>query len=228
MILLLTKPLKSISYITGGKKMEVKSVCYDVNGTIIDDTAHFLNAINRIFGVFDLNRLPIEELKQRFGQPWTRIYREEGITGSMASEKELYILYNRFYSEGLHKLQPFEGLKNCLKFLARQGLPLFIVSTQQNTITLPFLRFHNLAHFFLTIEGGVSDKAEALVKIASEQKLDIAKMAYIGDQEQDMLHAINAGCIPIGFGSGLHDKKRLLAAGAKTIIMTHREFIDIF
>ena len=72
------------------KSKKIKLFCFDVNGTLLDDTAPFLNAINGIFEKFGMPPLSLQIVKERFGQPWTKIYREDGISKKMASEEKLY------------------------------------------------------------------------------------------------------------------------------------------
>lgn len=188
--------------------MKVKLIAFDVNGTLFDDTQIFWEAINGIFPKYGKERLPLKTLQEKFGQPWTSIYREFGITEAMASDNELYRIYNQLY-ESQSSPTPASGLKETLDWLESMGISLAIVSTQQNTITVPLLEKYGLVQKFLEISGSASDKAVALQNIMAAFDLLPEQVAYVGDQEGDVKHAKKAGCVSIAFCSGLHDQKRL-------------------
>ena len=125
---------------------------FDVNGTLFDDTALFIKAINGIFPRFGQPKLPEDILRQRFGQPWTKIYRDVGITEAMASEAELYKLYNEFYLT-VPRPKPFPGVKKAMEWLLSRRVDLFIVSTQQNAITKALLKTYGLDDMFVHVVG---------------------------------------------------------------------------
>jgi len=202
--------------------MQVKLIIFDVNGTLFNDTQIFWEAINGIFPKYGKERLPIETLQEKFGQPWTGIYREFGITEAMASDDELYAAYNELY-ESQGSPIPASGLKEALDWLESRGILLAIASTQQNAITIPLLEKFGLAWKFFKISGSVSDKTMALRNIMAAIGLFPEQAAYVGDQEGDVNHAKEAGCVSIAFCGGLHDKERLKKAEPDFIIESMRE-----
>lgn len=188
--------------------MKIKLIAFDVNGTLFDDTQIFWEAINGIFPRYDKERLPLKTLQEKFGQPWTSIYRESGITEKMASDDDLYKIYNELYERQDHPI-PVPELKETLDWLEKIGVKLAIVSTQQNTITVSLLEKYGLAKKFSKISGSVADKAAALRDIMSAFNLLPKQVAYVGDQEGDIKYAKKADCVSIAFCSGIHDKERL-------------------
>ncbi|MBU6141969.1 HAD family hydrolase [Patescibacteria group bacterium] len=205
---------------------KVRLVAFDVNGTLFDDTKIFWDAINGIFPRYGKESLPIEVLKERFGQPWTALYRAAGITEAMASDKELYAIYNGLYRNGDAPM-PVAGLAEVLRWLKAKGVQLAIVSTQQNEITEPLLKKYRLDGLFSPIMGAVSDKSVALREIARSAGIPPQEMAYVGDQEGDARHAKSAGCVSIAFCGGLHDHARLKKIGPDFIIETMGELKDL-
>lgn len=202
--------------------MKVKLIAFDVNGTLFDDTRIFWEAINGIFLKYHKERLPVKVLQEKFGQPWTSIYREFGITETMASDDELHSIYNELY-ESQGAPAPVLRLKETLGWLDSMGISLAIVSTQQNTITIPLLEKYGLAKFFCIISGSVSDKAAKLRNIADIAGLLPEQVAYVGDQEGDMRHAKKANCVSIAFCGGLHDRTRLEKTNPDFVIESMNE-----
>lgn len=198
---------------------KVRLVGFDVNGTLFDDTALFIKAINGIFPRFGKPELPKDVLRQRFGQPWTKIYRDEGITEAMASEAELYKLYNELYLAG-PRPKPFSGAKKALEWLIERGTDLFVVSTQQNAITGELLKTYDLDDMFVQVAGSVGDKAAAIRQLYDITGVTADEAAYVGDQEGDIKHAKKAGCVSIAFAAknGLHEEERLQKVGPDHLI----------
>lgn len=204
---------------------KVRLVGFDANGTLFDDTALFIKAINGIFPRFGRPELPEDVLRQRFGQPWTKIYREAGITEAMVSEADLYELYNELYLAG-PRPKPFPGVKKAMEWFSRQQIDLAIISTQQNSVTVPLLDQYGLNDFFLQVVGSVGDKAAAIRQLYDMIGVSADEAAYMGDQEGDIRHAKNAGCVSIAFAAknGLHGEERLRKAGPDHLI---RKYVDL-
>lgn len=188
--------------------MKIKLIAFDVNGTLFNDTEIFWEAINGIFPKYGKEKLPLKTLQEKFGQPWTNIYREVGITEKMASDDDLYKIYNELYENQDHPI-PVSGLKETLDWLELNGIKLAIVSTQQNIITVSLLEKYGLAKKFSKISGSVADKAAALRDIMSAFNLFPKQIAYVGDQKGDIGYAKKAGCVSIAFCSGIHDREKL-------------------
>ena len=187
---------------------KIKLFAFDANGTIFDDTVSFWKAINGIFPRFGKESLSSEVLKEKFGQPWTKIYRDNGISEETASDQKLYEIYNELYTnEDAPRL--FDDVELVLGWLKEKGIILAIVSTQQNSITERLLKHYGLENLFTCLEGGVSDKSEALKGLFKKLNVLPEEAAYMGDQEGDILHAKKAGCNSVGFCGGLHDLERL-------------------
>ena len=204
---------------------KIRLIGFDVNGTLFDDTALFIKAINGIFPRFGQPKLPEDILRQRFGQPWTKIYRDVGITEAMASEAELYKLYNEFYLT-VPRPKPFPGVKKAMEWLLSRRVDLFIVSTQQNAITKALLKTYGLDDMFVHVVGSVGDKAAAIRQLYDITGVTANETAYMGDQEGDIRHAKSAWCVSIAFAAknGLHGEERLRKAVPDYLI---RKYADL-
>ncbi|MEK9179795.1 MAG: HAD family hydrolase [Patescibacteria group bacterium] len=205
----------------------IKLVAFDVNGTLFSDQGAFFEALNSIFDHFKKPRLSLGELRKRFTQPWTKIYRESGITEELASEKKLYEIYNVAYRAQPHpELSP--GALHALEWLREQRIPVVIISTQYNELTEPLLKQRGLTDFFEELIGGVHDKSESLLGLAAERGFAPEEIAYIGDQDSDVKFAFKAGCIPVAYTGGVHDRERLASAGAKMFLDNLGELPKVF
>ncbi|MHB8483798.1 MAG: HAD family hydrolase [Nitrospiria bacterium] len=200
----------------------IKLICYDVNGTIFNDTELFFRAINGVFARFGISPMPLAQLKRKFGQPWTKLYREAGIT---ASDARLYEIYNELYSA--EKPLVFSDLEPTLIYLQTREIKVGIVSTQQNALTIPLLENSGIRSYFQAIEGSVSDKSAVLCKVAKKFELGPKETAYVGDQVGDIVQAKSAGCTSIGFIGGIHSEAKLSAAQPNYILRSHIDLINL-
>ena len=193
-------------------KKTIKAIIFDVNGTLFDDTEMFWNVINDMLERYGKKRLPLDKFRQQFGQPWTKIFRDQGIAESTASDGELYIIYNELYTKYGEESppQPFEGEKETLQWLWDKEIKLGIVSTQQNKITVPMLEKFGLRDFFSHLESGVSDKTQGILNAIEALRFEPDEAIYIGDQQADVEHAQAAGCLVLAFTGGLHTEEMLM------------------
>lgn len=225
----------------------VRLVGFDANGTFFDDTPQFFEALNSIFDHFNKPRMSIEEIREIFTQPWTKIYRDAGITEAMASEAKLYELYNAAYQEQpLPDLAP--GIWSALQSLRTEQIPAWIISTQQNEITLPLLdrclvlnpdskilegipkrELMEWRSSFLLADviGGVRDKTEAFKQLLVDFGADPDEAVYVGDQDSDMTAAKKVGWKAVGYLGGVHSAEKLKVAGADYLIRHYDEFLDL-
>ncbi|GEM_PF-1465098 len=189
---------------------------FDVNGTIFDDRDALFESLNSVFDHFKKPRLSAEELSERLTSPWTKIYRDAGVSEIQASETELYSLYNAAY-RNQSPSQPARGILEALEWIRKRPWPTFtvIVSTQQNEITLPLLIRHKLDKYFFEVLGGVSDKADAITNFLEQHNISPEEAIYVGDQDSDMKFALGAKVIPIAHTQGAHSRERMKRAGAE-------------
>jgi len=206
--------------------MKIKRIDFDVNGTLFDDTPQLLEALLRIFDHFGKPRMPLAQLRQQFTQPWTKMYREAGITEELASHAQLYEIYNSAYQKQPPPA-PSRGVREMLHWLYRRGIHAAIISAQQNSITVPLLHQHALDLLFGRVEGGVYDKAERILSLCNEMDIPPQEVAYVGDQDSDMRFARAAGCIAIAYLGGVHLKAKLAKAGAHYFLKDFRELKDL-
>jgi len=200
--------MRSLRYYVG-------CAAFDVNGTLVPDTpSPFLIVINMMFRelayrfpklALALKPLPHEILRREFGQPWTKVFRERGVTAEVISDEELYEIYNKFY-KSFPKSFLAKGAFKTLKDLKKRGFHLAIVSTQKQEMNDWLLKdipgFYDL---FSDLRHGVQNKEQALAELNGRY----GGTAYVGDQVGDMLAAKAVDAIAIAYTGGLHPRDML-------------------
>lgn len=197
---------------------------------MIDDTKEqFFSAINGILRELNRPELSFSAMQKQFCQPWTKIFRDAGITEEEAGEAILYKMYNALYTAGPSP-KPFPDLLSTLEWLKEKNITLGVISAQSNKINIPQLQKCGLKKFFANIVGGAGDKSAVMSDRIKEMCLDPKEMAYVGDQVDDIRQAKKAGCVSIAFCGGIHTEEQLEAERPDYLIREHREIIrlDIF
>lgn len=205
--------------------MDAELVIFDANGTLFDDVDIFYRALNRIFPDFGHEKLDPDTLRERFGQPWTKIYRSEGITEDDASRSDLYRRYNHHY-QSLGPPPLSDGADEVLRALKTAGIERAIVSSQKNDVTIPALKTNDVREYFATIIGGSSDKSESIASVLDDHNKQPSRAIYIGDQKKDIEHARQAGVIDVAYLNGVHDRDDLIAMNPSFAIDNMRELIS--
>lgn len=227
------------------KKPPIRTLVFDVNGTLADDTKTvFIPTLNDILVSFGRKALPARVIRQRFGQPWTNFFREEGVDENTVAERLpekwasstgtpqerygriLYDLYNeRYQSYPMPELFPKE--KGVLEILVERRATLHIVSAQEYFMTARFLREHGLANFFTGIYGGISDKAKKISELAGNHAGD--RLAYIGDQAGDVEAAKKAGVVAVALllPGSIHSRERLREANPDFLMQSWQSLLRL-
>ncbi|MBI5732793.1 HAD family hydrolase [Candidatus Jorgensenbacteria bacterium] len=202
------------------KQKIISSIAFDVNGTLVDDTATFLTVINMMLRRLELQPLPHEKLRREFGQPWTKIFRDRGVRMEVWPEEKLYDMYNGFYTSfGVPKLA-FDAAR-VLRDLHNRNISLALVSTQKEHVTMQSLT--SIAPLFSVFLHGVSDKVQALRRVQAQ----CGPLAYVGDQVGDMRAARGADVVSIAYTGGLHTKDMLEAESPDFVINEFKELLKL-
>jgi len=209
--------LISVSFSLESYMTRLQMIAFDMNGTLIDDTEIFLITINMMFRRLGLQPVAHESLRREFGQPWTKIFRDRGITEEMKSGNDLYALYNKIYLS-FYPIRPLSAVLEVLRKLRRSGLGLALLTTQQFGPSVRSLGKRNIG-LFSQVLFGVSDKEAAL----SSLREDFGRVAYVGDQVADVIHSKSAGATAIAFTGGIHPRDMLQKAGPDFLIDDFRE-----
>jgi phosphoglycolate phosphatase len=104
----------------------------------------------------------------------------------------------------LPSIAVFEGIKPLIAELYESGVPLYITSSNSTGNILEFLREQGMDQYFIRVYGNVSvfGKARVLRRVISGNKLDPARVTYIGDETRDVEAAKHVGirCVSVTWG----------------------------
>lgn len=173
----------------------LKSVIFDLDGTLIDSAPGILACFDRILRDVGISpRLPLDS--RLIGPPLRQTLKV--LTG-IEEEDELCHLVARFKvyydSSGYLETLVYEGIEELLALLHHRGIPLAIATNKRRIPTLKILAHLGWEHYFRLV-GSLDtpnpahpDKASLIAAMIEELNLPPTRTLYVGDKHDDGLAA---------------------------------------
>ena len=213
--------------------MAVKTVLFDLDGTITDSGPGIVNSV-----AYTLNKynFPYENKKQLevfIGPPLAKQF--EIFMG--CSEKESYKaveVYREYYSDkGIYENSVYDGIEDMLKTLKDDGYKVLVATSKPEKMANIVIDYFNLRQYFDLIggammDGGRTDKKEVIEYVLNNSGVtDTDEVIMVGDRKFDVIgaHELGIKCIGVLFGYG--SKEELIESGADYLACTAKEVADI-
>ena len=214
-------------------RIEMKNFCHliwDWNGTLLDDLAASLNAINRLLADHNLPSTTREDYLAHFGFPVRDYYTHLGFPQQLAPDEWQRVAqtyHDYFNADPSQKLFPDarESLQRC----ADKNFPQSILSALHQPLLTAALREHNLAQFFKHARGvGDLHGSSKLLQgraLLSDLALPPEKILLIGDTLHDahVARELNTRCILTTRG---HQSPSRLATANVPVFATLADAVD--
>lgn len=192
-----------------------KAVFFDWDGTLVDSFRFLHAAHNHVRGVLGIEPFSLEVFEGYFGQPREKLYAElYGDHIELAKHHfETFVRANH-----LQGLQPMAGAEDVLKTLESLAVPCGVVSNKKRELIEAEIDGFGWRKYFKSVVGAgdaPEDKpSPAPLYLAIERAGIVDAQAsdiwFVGDTDNDMACARDAGCISVLIApTSLH--KRLLA-----------------
>jgi phosphoglycolate phosphatase len=129
------------------------------------------------------------------------------------------------------KTKPYAGIVELLDNLVSRDIKLAVFSNKADELTKKiaseiFPDYFNTAVGLSTEALKKPNPFEAL-EISKNWNLKTEEIIFIGDSDIDMLTATNANMFPLGVSWGYRTEEELIASGAKLVINTPSDLIEI-
>lgn len=204
----------------------LKSIIFDLDGTLCDTMGDLLCAMNAMLRSFGWPERTRDDLL-RFINRGARLFVAQSMPdGSWSSIDDKIVTdalekYNECYAEccGMYS-RPYDGIPEALAALSEK-YTLGVLSNKQH----PFVRriigstFPGVFAAVYGNEPGVPTKpdARATDRLLRDFGADASECAFVGDSDIDMQTACNAGMLPVGVLWGYRGRDVLAKAGAKVL-----------
>lgn len=177
------------------------SLCFDLDGTLIDTAPDLVRVLNTVIAQEDLPETEFAEARKAVGYGSRAL-----INGALARENktlpdtridELQQLFLKLYAEDICQLsEPFPGVVDTLKLLKQSGAELSVCTNKPGYLARPLIEKLGLSGLFIRTVGGddlVRNKpyADHIWKAAGHRG-GRRKIIMVGDSRPDILSARNA------------------------------------
>jgi len=209
---------------------------FDLDGTTTDSVEAIADSANKVLALLGLEAQPVEAYKHFAGDGQFELIKR----ALRAAGDEKLEFYDRAMADYIeifktgctYHVKPYDGITQLLNDLRRLGV---------KTATLSNKRHNNVVHVIDTVfKKGTFDcvlgqnddipkkpAPDGVYKIIDKTGADVSKCLYIGDTDTDMLTGRNAGVDTVGVTWGFRDRKELERAGAKYIVDTPGEILEL-
>lgn len=203
----------------------MKTLIFDFDGTIADSFETLLGIFEQIHA--RPQKLTPEEVNQLRGQSLKQIIKYLNIRRWMVPR--LILKAKNLLKRQMKDVRAFQYLPQVIRLLSRQGVPMYIVSTNSRSNIELFLKNNKLDGCFTRIYGdiGLRSKSSAIRKIVRKEKLDRKQCFYIGDEVRDIEAARKAKVTSVGVTWGFNNVQAIKKASPNILAQKPKDLLKI-
>ena len=192
----------------------MKTLIFDLDGTILDTLIDLKNAVNHALNFYNLPEKDLEFVRKAIGNGTTILIKR--CTPSALSDEEREKVFNTFKAYYLEHYadytKPYEGIKEMLTKL-KGNVTLAVVSNKDNDLTNKIIN-KEYSGLFDIVQGSYLDRPKKpdpylINKIIKDNNIDKNNCLYIGDTNVDKESATNVGLPYLLVNYGYRTKEEL-------------------
>ena len=213
--------------------MSYKAVIFDLDGTILDTLQDLANSVNHALRTHGYPERTLDEVRGFIGNGIRVLMRRSCPADiSEAAQEEALATFRVHYDAHCKDFTgPYGGIHDLLAALKARGIRTAVVSNKIEPAVIVLCDEHFPGAFEYMV-GNRPDLApkpspDSVNEVIGKMGLDKQDIVYIGDTEVDIQTADNAGIDCIGVDWGFRDGDYLRDLGAKYIVNTPMEVLDI-
>lgn len=212
----------------------IKAVLFDLDGTLANSLKDLADAVNYALSVDNYPLHEVEEFKMFVGDGIAKMIERALPDGYKDAETVAAVQKNFLKYYSVHyadNTASYDGVDELLCELKAMGLIIAVVTNKaQEMADLVVKKLYG--DTFEKVFGkreGVPAKPDPTLALIAMEELGVkpCECVFLGDSGMDVLTAVNSGALPVGELWGFRGREELLENGAKYIIETPKELIDI-
>jgi len=214
--------------------MKYKGIIFDLDGTLVNSLEDISDAMNTVLTNLNYPTHTYDAYQYFIGSGLRNLV-SKALPASNNSENEIEVCFENMIAEYREictlKTKPYAGIVELLDDLVSRDIKLAVFSNKADELTKKiaseiFPDYFNTAVGLSTEALKKPNPFEAL-EISKNWNLKTEEIIFIGDSDIDMLTATNANMFPLGVSWGYRTEDELLASGAKLVINTPSDLIEI-
>lgn len=211
----------------------MKKLCiFDLDGTLLntlDSIAYYVNDTMKHFG---LPVIETEKIRTFVGNGAKNlISRSLRYNGSeLDAEKVLSVYIEKYNSDALYLVKPYDGIRELLSKLHENGVTLAVLSNKPHSSTSIMIDKIFGKDLFSVVRGPYNNekvKPEPAVANEIAKGFEKENCFFIGDSDVDIKTGRNALMHTVGVTWGFRDRDVLQNAGAEKIVSKAADIADI-
>ena len=211
------------------------AILFDLDGTLLNTLIDLADAMNASLSHFGYPPHPVDAYKYFIGDA-VETEAKRALPESARDPqtiKKVAELSEQIYDKSWHKnTRPYPSIPELLSKLSKRGLRLTILSNKPDHFTKIMVEKLLPGRHFEIVKGALPDvpvkpDPTSALKIAKQLKIPPEQFLYLGDTNTDMKTAVAANMSPVGCLWGYRTADELLQSGAKILIKTPSEVLDI-
>ncbi|OJZ03211.1 HAD family hydrolase [Sphingobacterium sp. 40-24] len=213
----------------------MKLIIFDLDGTLLDTLQDLGDSCNAILEQHGYPTHPLVAYKKFVGNGVQKLI-ERALPEEARTAETITVLLGAFKSyyerKPVSHTRPYPGIVSLLQELKSLGYLISVASNKYHEAVIPLMQqyFPDIPFdLVLGHRAGHPAKPDPAIVLDSLETLGVNKQncLYVGDSSVDMDTANNAGVTAIGVTWGFRDEDELRQHGAKYIIHTPSELLNI-
>ena len=215
--------------------MAIRAVLFDLDGTLLDTLDDIGGAMNLVLADHGLPQYPLSRYRWFVGDGAEVLVRR-ALPPQQATQEMVRRCLDDFrtaYAQCWNvRTKPYPGIPELLDVLEKKGLGMAVLSNKPHEFTVLCVETYLPRWRFSAVFGEEParrrkpDPAGAL-EISQCLNVPPRDIVYLGDTATDMQTAVAVGMMPVGALWGFRPASELLAAGARHLIETPLELVEV-
>jgi len=213
----------------------ITCLIFDLDGTLLNTLEDLCDSVNFALSKFGYPEKSLEEVRCAVGNGVNVLFERVLPEGKCNPNFDLVVttFKDNYKNNMCNKTKPYEGIIEVLKVLKDKGIQTAVVSNKFDDAVKSLCKryFGDLIQVAIGENelAGIRKKPapDSVFKVIEELHVDVEKVLYVGDSETDVQTAKNAEIGCIGCIWGFRDKNILQNEGARYIIESPKEILDI-
>lgn len=212
---------------------EYQFVFFDFDGTLVNTINGTKESAIYALKHFNIAVSNVENIGNIFcGPPLKESFKKYNVNDE--DIEEAIKLYRKYQSENTIECnQLYNGIEEMLDTLKKKGKKLMIVTAKLEQTAIKILKYLDILKYFDKVVGATADSSRITKKevmkyaINNIENIDLTKSIMIGDRTSDIKAGIENNMDTIGVLYGMDSKERLENAGAKFLVNSPMEILNI-